>query len=129
MITAPTVSPDGNTLAVDDDAGLKLMDVNTKASRTLPVVCGAPRYSPDGKRLACIKNGLVTVVNADGTNLRPIVPNTSLPSVNDLYGVDWSPDGQFLVVGASVPTLVSVADGSTIPLTALSAYTQVSFVR
>ena len=129
VITAPTVSPDGNTLAVDDDAGLKLMDVNTKASRTLPVVCGAPRYSPDGKRLACIKNGLVTVVNADGTNLRPIVPNTSLPSVNDLYGVDWSPDGQFLVVGASVPTLVSVADGSTIPLTALSAYTQVSFVR
>jgi len=64
---------------------------------------GDPHYSPDGSTILVQlgyeranqgKNTNEYVMNADGTNLRPI---TNLPMGSFVFGADWSPDGKHIV--------------------------------
>jgi WD40 repeat protein len=131
---APTISPDGGSVAIDDGNTIKIIDVVTKTSRTLPVKCGAPRYSPDGAFFACVGGLDMSVVRTDGTGLR-VVADLFRSDPDDVSGVDWSPDGKWLVTTTTYDgaVLVEVSSGTLIPLSALGiGYPQVgeaSFVR
>jgi hypothetical protein len=121
------ISPDGKTVVVQGGTALTLIDVNTGALRQLSISCSMPQFSPDGRRIACVTDATVRVVNADGTNER-VVATRPLQTVG---GVDWSPDGAWLLIsGPIAPELVSVLDGSSIVLTPLSGgnLTQAAFV-
>lgn len=53
-----------------------------------------PRWSPDGRRLAYLRSGLLWVMNADGTAKRRL---TTRPAA----GPAWSPDGQWLAFASA----------------------------
>jgi len=129
IYAAASISPDGSTAALEAVGGIKLITVATKAARMVSVPCTGPRYSPDGTRFACVRNGVLTVMNVDGTGARSL---SSVLQFNDLSNADWSPDGKWLIATnlGSVQVLVNAADGSTIPVSALVAtYGQMSFIR
>ena len=132
IYTAPSISPDGRTVAIEDPGGVKVVDVATKASTILPVSCPGPRYSPDGSYFACLKARVVSVVKTDGTGARTVA---SFPGygegMEELSGVDWSPDGNWILVFLSYqgPMLLDVATGTQFPLSLNAAYAQASFVR
>ena len=112
-------SPDGSLLALFTDAGERLFNPDTGASRDLGLpdthypglllFCGG--WSPDGKRLACEGfgtddpnlNGVYTVRSSDGGDLQRV---TSEPNGDDCPS-SYSPNGKRLVV-----TRLS-ADGSS----------------
>lgn len=131
--SAPTISPDGRSVAIGDGNAIKIIDVATKASRILPVTCGFPRYSPDGGFFACASQADVSIVGTDGTGQR-VVAQFQDDDGPDMYsGVDWSPDGKWLVMMPRVmlpAILMEVSTGTKIPLTGLGGqYSQRSFVR
>jgi len=133
IYNAPTISPDGRSVAIEDAGGVKVVDLATKVATVLPVACAAPRYSPDGNYFACLKARVISIVKTDGTGARTVV---SLPGFGDgmeaLSGLDWSPDGNWILafVGYQGPTLVDVATGTQFPLSQLGyGYAQASFVR
>ena len=130
-----TISPDGATAAVAGDGGVKLVNVATKSFRVLPGGCETPRYSPDGRQFACLVNEQLAVMNVDGTGVRMIPstdPFTAFNRYEEYAGVDWSPDGNWLIAQNSARgvQLVKVSDGSVIPLQALTgSFIQAAFVR
>jgi WD40 repeat protein len=130
-----TISPDGATAAVAGDGGVKLVNVATKAFSVLPGDCQVPRYSPDGRQFACLINEQLAVVNADGSGVR-MIPSTDPFAAFNRYeeyaGIDWSPDGNWLIAQSSFRgvQLVKVSDGTIIPLPTLTgSFTQPAFVR
>jgi hypothetical protein len=132
IYNAPSISPDGRTVAIEDAGGVKVVDVATKASTILPVACPGPRYSPDGTYFACLKARVVSVVKTDGTGARTVA---TLPGygdgMEDLSSVDWSPDGKWILVYLAYqgPMLLEVATGTQFPLSLNGGYAQASFVR
>ncbi len=90
---SPAVSPDGKQIAFDGYAGqlgnsrVFVMSIDGTGRRDL---CDGlmPNWSPDGKRLACCRNGEaygVWIINAEG------VPQTKIARG---WGAQWSPDGK-----------------------------------
>ena len=132
VYTAPTVSPDGRSVAIEDAGGIKIVDVETKATRTVPVTCGSPRYSPDGAYFACASQfSDVSIVGTDGTGHR-VLAQFVFDGPDQLSGVDWTPDGKWLLMTppSRPPVLVEVASGVVLPLTGLGEGAhQASFVR
>ncbi|HEX7980790.1 MAG TPA: hypothetical protein VF461_19450 [Gemmatimonadaceae bacterium] len=129
---APTISPDGRSVAIEDGTGVQIIDVTTKATRTLPVTCGYPRYSPDGAFFACASPTDVSIVGTDGTGQRVVAQFQGDNGPDTYSGVDWSPDGKWLVMMPRMwpAVLVEVSSGTKIPLTGLGGqYFQPSFVR
>jgi hypothetical protein len=130
-----SVSPDGATAAVAGDGGVKLVNVATKTFSVLPGNCQVPRYSPDGRQFACLINEQLAVTNVDGSGVR-MIPSTNANGFVNRYeeyaGIDWSPDGNWLIAQSSSRgvQLVKVSDGTVIPLPTLTAsFTQAAFVR
>jgi hypothetical protein len=134
---APTISPDGGSVAVDDSSGLKIVDVARKATRILPITCHHPRYSPDGAFFACAGDGAsyaafdVSVVRSDGTDRREVAQFIEGTDVPDPFtGLDWTPDGKWVLCLCHLTTLINVADGSMIPITNIGSNVfQPSLVR
>jgi len=122
------ISPDGQTVVVQNGTTLALIDVTSGALRPLSISCGWPQFSPDGSRIACVTASAVLVINADGSNQRVLASR----AIQVLGGVDWSPDGAWLLIsGPTAPELVSVVDGSSTVLTKLGGLgnlTQAAFV-
>jgi hypothetical protein len=82
-------SPDGSrivfTRATANGQELMVMDADGGNPAPLGVAGARPRWSPDGRTIAFNgSDGMITVVNADGTGARPLA---------DGYNADWSPDG------------------------------------
>jgi Tol biopolymer transport system component len=123
---APTVSPDGRSVAVEDRNGVKIVDVATKVSRTVPVACGYPSYSPNGAWFACASATDISVMKLDGTGRRVIYGGGQ----NYLSGVDWTPDGKWILALTGYANLYDVATGAVLPLSGLNnGFMQASFVR
>ncbi len=61
-----------------------------------------PDWSPDGKRLAFSRDGVIHVMSADGTELR---------SFEDGFNPDWSPDGNRIAYDNGSRTFVFEPDG------------------
>ena len=130
---APTVSPDGKSVAIEDGTGVQIVDVATKAKRTLSVTCPDPRYSPDGTEFACLTRNDVSIMGTDGTGRRTVA-SFAAPGADDASGVDWSPDGKWLLVTmanvASYAELIEVSSGVQIPLSGIGpSYVEAAFVR
>ena len=132
----PTVSPDGKSVAVEDGTGLRIFDVTTKGSSTVPGPCGYPAYSPDGAFFACGSATDLSVMRTDGTGRRVAhqFDLNAYPSVNgpvDLSGIDWSPDGKWLLaIAGRYANLYDVAKDAVLPLSGMGIdFSQASFVR
>jgi hypothetical protein len=134
FLVPPAPSPDGRSIAISDTSGLRIFDIAARTSRVLRPGCSMPRYSAEGNGLACIANSAAVVMNADGSNRR-VLPGFGCVSspdtcIDEIYGVDWSPDGRWLVMalGSATQILVNVDDGSRVPLVTLRFY-RLAFAR
>ena len=123
---APVISPDGQRIAVAVYPGtLALMNADatglTKIGRA--AFDGSPAWSPDGRWIAFRSEnqgpygpfGRIFVINADGTGLRQVTPDTPDYTFDD--GPTWSPDGKRIAFARNGLLYVINVDGSA--LTAL----------
>ena len=120
--THADISPDGATELFESFAGvIGTMNIATHTITSLGVTGRFPRYSPDGGRIAYVARGQTNaeqlfVMNADGTDQRAVSP----PNVSywDDAGLEWSPDGQFLIASFyGRLDMVRVTDGLRLPMT------------
>lgn len=110
-VTAAAASPDGLYVvyAYSTDIiyprGLWIVNTNGQDARLLVKDMDPYNiaWSPDGKRIAFYNGGVLTVIDADGSNLREIEPVTILPQCYFLPPV-WSPDSRSLAVVAATTT-------------------------
>jgi hypothetical protein len=117
----PDVSLDGKTEIFQSASGtLGSMDIATHTVKSYGVSGLFPRYSPDGTQIAYLASGQsgslqLFVMNADGSNSRQLT--AAQVSYQDLSGVDWSPDGKWLLASTyNGLELVRVSDGQRLPL-------------
>lgn len=122
----PDPSPDGTQLVFwtthipDDGFQLTVRILASGTERLLGVAGLLPRWAPGGDLIAFWKgdaggwHGAIFVVNPDGTGVHQVsaVDRNYRPA-----GLDWSPDGQWLVARADTTLdLIQVATGLTLPL-------------
>ena len=124
----PSPSPDGSTVVFESNGVLGVQDVSSGAITMLGVAGRMPVFSPDGARIAYIgaANGLF-VSDRNGAN--PQLVSSSL-TFDEIAGVDWTSDGQWLL-GRAGPLwrLINLNDGRQIPLTWSSQDIQMSAKR
>ena len=89
-----------------------------------------PRWAPSGDSIAywwgdpSTEAGAIYIMAADGTGSRQV----SLPGrVYTPQGIDWSPDGQWLVARSATLDIIQVATGLTLPLGYGSGYYRASW--
>jgi len=110
--------------------GLEILDLRTSQVSVLKVRAATPRWSPAGDLIAYIAqesttsyfdhhsmvgSGELRVIRPDGTGMRTVTRT----STQFGPGIDWSPDGKYLVatVGSQgVVTVVDVATGEQMPV-------------
>jgi dipeptidyl aminopeptidase/acylaminoacyl peptidase len=87
--------------------------VRDAADHQLASVSGtAATWSPDGGRIAYLRDGSLYVADATGANETLVHEGIARPSW-DLTGPIWSPDGRRIVVATAGGLLAVDADGST----------------
>lgn len=121
----PSASPDGAEVVYSSERNhegsprLRILTVATGAVRDFLPNGVAPSWSPDGTRIAYIRDGRFRVRNVDLTGSEITLET---PTPNGLVPPSWSPDGQWLVVttGESVlgetSYIVQVSTGLAMPL-------------
>lgn len=124
-IHGATISPDGSRVvfaAATSDGRAALYAVDARAGSTKVLIaadgcCQAPAYSPDGTRIAYLSGGgdhsnSVWLMNADGTDPRPIVSNESNEWPGHVRGLSWSPAGDRIALGLGGKIYTFATDGS-----------------
>ncbi|HEX7980791.1 MAG TPA: hypothetical protein VF461_19455 [Gemmatimonadaceae bacterium] len=128
---APSVSPDGHSVAIEDGTGVQIYDATTRTPRMISTTCGFPTYSPDGAWFACTTASTVSVVRTDGTGKRLVANLSPNYGLDDLTSADWTADGTCLLLTTYTGAiLVDVSNGAVFPLTGLGmGFFQASIVR
>jgi Tol biopolymer transport system component len=115
----PSTSPDGTQLlySLSLAGGLQIKDLGTRATRLLDGSGFVGRWSPVGGTIAYIPlpSGGIWTINADGTGAHAVSP----PGHRYEGGVQWSPDGKYVISRESnsgLLEIVDVATGEAIPL-------------
>ena len=88
--------------------GLYVADRHGSHARRIAGIGYSPTWSPDGRRLAYVREGRVVIVRADGSHAREL-------KLRDVWQVAWSPTGRDLLLsrGATAASLELVRpDGS-----------------
>ena len=118
----PSQSPDGRHVvyATDREPGdgyrLWVQEIATGTIRPLNVSGESPRWSPNSDWIAFVDQSKVKVIRADGSGLRTL----SSPGKAYGWGLDWSPDGRWIVATSGSIDLIELETGLTLPL----AFTQ-----
>lgn len=105
------VAPVGRIFVINaDGSGLRQLSPDDP-DPTKFVFDDGPTWSPDGSKIAFSRNGVLTVINTDGTGM------TTLPAPAGVGNPDWSPDGSRIAYSGFVDSqdiFVTNADGSTV---------------
>jgi len=113
-------SPDGTRLAYVESAGgaateneIKILDIQSGNTLTIAGTgAGEIRWSPTANRIAIKGDGVLYVMNADGSGLTQIGAYDSF-----FTGLDWSPDGRWVLANLTgIPTIIDPATGLELPL-------------
>ena len=110
-IVSYQLSDDGRRILVPLSGHLYVVDRASNAVRTLPDAAGAPidaRFSPDGKKVACVREGDLWVTDVDADNgwrltngasdtlTHGVAEFVAQEEMDRFEGYWWSPDGETL---------------------------------
>jgi hypothetical protein len=99
-------------LLVQVDSEHTLLEDDSLGNRPLGEFLGTDASaSPDGARVAYLREGTLYVAAIDGTGERAVATGVTPPS-SDVAGPAWSPDGTRIVVASGPSLLLARADGS-----------------
>ncbi len=118
ILGSPALSPDGRSLAVGVEKGggfevwVKQLD-RGPASKLADAGFG-PAWSPDGRQIAFSASGGVRVGPADGS----VLPEIRYPRRDPLTGLEYSPDGRWLIgtSAGDIYALRTSGDSAPVPL-------------
>ena len=108
---SPDWSPKGSRIlfgwsTLDEGWGLAWVRPDGSGLETLERYAGQGRFSPDGRKIAYVRDGDIKLMNVAGRRTRLLTSDAS----SDGYAPDWSPDGRRIThTGAGEPR--SMADG------------------
>ncbi len=117
----PSPSPDGTQLAYigNGTSVLRVLTLATGAVFDPGIPAMSPKWSPNSDLIAYIAasnfEGPISVVHSGGTQPRTISPS----GVSYGIGIDWSPDGEWVVGGRfqfGTIDLINVSSGLVLPL-------------
>jgi hypothetical protein len=112
----PSPSPDGSRVtftAVRPGYNIRVLDLASLQLSAWRVPGKAGRWAPTGETIAFTDtSGVITVVDSEGSVFRTFAQ----PGRTCSPGLDWSPDGQWLVVACEGLELIRVDDGLVLPL-------------
>ena len=128
---SPDWSPKGSRIlfawsTLDEGWGLAWVRPDGTGLETLELYAGRGRFSPDGKRVAYVRDGNIKLMNLAGRRTRLLTSDAS----SDGYAPDWSPDGAKLtytgsgglyVLAAKTGQVRNLAQGWTAPVSYPSA--------
>jgi dipeptidyl aminopeptidase/acylaminoacyl peptidase len=104
--------PGSEHLLVETGAGRTLLQDDSADDRPLAELAGTDASaSPDGTRVAYLRDGTLYVAAIEGTGERAVASGVAPPS-SDVAGPAWSPDGTRIVVASGSSLLLVRADGS-----------------
>jgi hypothetical protein len=113
-------SSDGSQLVYSDltYSALHVFTLASSAETAFPVHGFAPRWAPNSASIAYLAisqggGGPIDIIQSDGTGNRVVKANTYD------FGLDWSPDGQWLISQNDSTTaldIINVNTGMTLPL-------------
>ena len=107
-----SVSVEASARVIATDAEICVMNANgtglTRLTDT-PEDESAPAWSPDGKRIAFVRDGDIHIMNADGSD------ETRLLDSEYANEPAWSPNGQIIAFVRAGQIYVIRADGSSAP--------------
>jgi Tol biopolymer transport system component len=120
----PAVSPNGNLIAFRSvgSAGYGIWTINVDGTGARQVttepqsIAGQdtePTWSPDGSKIAFVRNGELHVMNADGSNSRTLVGPSFAFRLDD---PEWSPNGSEIAFAASNRIWAVGASGTPAPI-------------
>lgn len=120
----PAASPDGSKVAfVTSGTIIRVFDYATKSVSGWSVPGQHPSWSPDGSRIAYVpqSGGLLRVINADGSNGRPITQSDRTYVEGP---ISWSSDSKWILArrGGGPLDLVDVETGIALPLPYTNGY-------
>ncbi len=104
-IYSPSISPDGKYIAftaggvpgvgVTPDDGIGIFIININGTNVKRIAYDYPRgllespsWSPDGMKIVFSRSGIITIMNADGSNW--------ISTEQTGYSPKWSPDGKYI---------------------------------
>jgi TolB protein len=96
-------SPNGSQIVFQlskfESGGIVLLDVVENTTQPISAIGKSPTWSPDGKRIAFVSRSStdkdeVSVMNADGSNVTLLTPNSNW---DDVFELAWSPGGSKLL--------------------------------
>jgi TolB protein len=91
---SPDWSPNGSRIlfawsTLDEGRGLAWVRPDGSGLETLELYAGRGRFSPDGRKIAYVRDGNIKLMNVAGRRTRLLTSDAS----SDGYAPDWSPDG------------------------------------